>query len=112
MGPKWKIFYWEKAFHAGKKISKNNFAPSEKFSCYALHLTTPNIEEWGRGEVYRFAKGFLILLTPKSAFQTLKINMMVFLKTGLVCAAGPTGLWNAFLLQLVIRKFDLFIAYF
>ena len=29
------IFYWEKAFHAGKKIRKNDFAPSEKFSCYA-----------------------------------------------------------------------------
>ena len=29
------IFYWEKTFHAGKKIRKNDFAPSEKFSCYA-----------------------------------------------------------------------------
>ena len=29
------IFYQEKAFHAGKKIRKNDFAPSEKFSCYA-----------------------------------------------------------------------------
>ena len=28
------IFYREKAFHAGKKIRKNNIAPSEKFSCY------------------------------------------------------------------------------
>ena len=25
----------EKAFYAGKKIRKNDFAPSEKFSCYA-----------------------------------------------------------------------------
>ena len=25
----------EKAFHTGKKIRKNDFAPSEKFSCYA-----------------------------------------------------------------------------
>ena len=29
------IFYRVKAFHAGKKIRKNDFAPSEKFSCYA-----------------------------------------------------------------------------
>ena len=29
------IFYREKAFYTGKKIRKNDFAPSEKFSCYA-----------------------------------------------------------------------------
>ena len=29
------IFYREKAFHAREKIRKNDFAPSEKFSCYA-----------------------------------------------------------------------------
>ena len=29
------IFYWEKTFHAGKKIRKNDFAPSEKYACYA-----------------------------------------------------------------------------
>ena len=29
------IFYWEKAFHSGKKIRKNDFAPSEKYACYA-----------------------------------------------------------------------------
>ena len=30
------IFYREKAFHAGNfKIKKNDFAPSEKCSCYA-----------------------------------------------------------------------------
>ena len=29
------IFYREKAFHAGKKIRKNDFAPSEKYSSYA-----------------------------------------------------------------------------
>ena len=29
------IFYRENAFHAGKKNRKNDFAPSEKFSCYA-----------------------------------------------------------------------------
>ena len=28
------IFYQEKAFHAGKKIRKNYFAPSEKYACY------------------------------------------------------------------------------
>ena len=29
------IFYREEAFHAGKKIRKNDFAPSEKYACYA-----------------------------------------------------------------------------
>ena len=29
------ISYQEKAFHAGKKIRKNDFAPSEKYTCYA-----------------------------------------------------------------------------
>ena len=29
------IFYREKTFHAGKKIRKNDFAPSEKYACYA-----------------------------------------------------------------------------
>ena len=29
------IFYREKAFHAGKKFWKNDFAPSEKYACYA-----------------------------------------------------------------------------
>ena len=29
------IFYWEKTYHAGKKIRKNDFAPSEKYACYA-----------------------------------------------------------------------------
>ena len=29
------IFYREKAFHVGKKIRKNDFAPSEKYACYA-----------------------------------------------------------------------------
>ena len=32
---KMEIFYREKAFHAGKKIRKNDFAPSEKYACYA-----------------------------------------------------------------------------
>ena len=32
------IFYREKAFHAGKQISKNDFAPSEKYACYAPGL--------------------------------------------------------------------------
>ena len=31
---KTEIFYREKAFHAGKKIRKKDFVPSEKFSCY------------------------------------------------------------------------------
>ena len=29
------IFYREKAFHAGKKIRKNDVASSEKYACYA-----------------------------------------------------------------------------
>ena len=29
------ILYREKAFHAGKKIRKKHFAPSEKYSSYA-----------------------------------------------------------------------------
>ena len=29
------IFYREKALHGGKKIRKNDFPPSEKYSCYA-----------------------------------------------------------------------------
>ena len=29
------ISYGEKAFHGGKKIRKNDFAPSEKYACYA-----------------------------------------------------------------------------
>ena len=33
--PKWKFSAGEKAFHARKKIRKNDFAPLEKFSCYA-----------------------------------------------------------------------------
>ena len=32
------IFYQEKAFHAEKKIRKNDFAPSEKYACYAPDL--------------------------------------------------------------------------
>ena len=36
--PKWKLIYREKAFHAGKNIRKNDFASSEKFSCYASGL--------------------------------------------------------------------------
>ena len=31
---KMEIFYRRKAFYAGKKIRKNDFAPSEKSACY------------------------------------------------------------------------------
>ena len=31
---KMEIFYQEKVFHTGKKIRKNDFAPSEKYACY------------------------------------------------------------------------------
>ena len=40
------IFYWEKAFHIGKKIRKNDFAPSEKYSSYA-----PDLEAQVRGKI-------------------------------------------------------------
>ena len=33
-GTKMGIFYRGKAFHVGKKIRKNDFAPSEKYSSY------------------------------------------------------------------------------
>ena len=35
---KMEICYWEKAFHTGKNIWKNDFAPSEKCFCYAPAL--------------------------------------------------------------------------
>ena len=34
------IFYREKAFHDGKEIRKNDFAPSEKYACYAPYCTS------------------------------------------------------------------------
>ena len=34
------IFYLEKAFQAGKKITKNDFAPSEKYSSYTPARTS------------------------------------------------------------------------
>ena len=43
---KMEIFYREKAFHVGKKIWKNDFAPSEKVFCYAPegeHYVMPKI---------------------------------------------------------------------
>ena len=36
------IFYREKTFHAGEKIRKNDFAPSEKYACYAPGLCHNN----------------------------------------------------------------------
>ena len=47
------IFYQEKAFHAGKKIRKNYFAPSEKFSRY-----TPDSNDNWKPKFYFF---FLII---------------------------------------------------
>ena len=40
------IFYWEKAFHAGKKIWKNDFAHSEKYSSYTTVLDTGSLALW------------------------------------------------------------------
>ena len=37
------IFYQEKAFHAREKIRKNDFAPSEKISCYVPEPLSPYI---------------------------------------------------------------------
>ena len=55
---KMEIFYWEKAFHAGKKIRKNDFARSEKFSCYApgpllIHVT---VALPGEGQIGKYSK--------------------------------------------------------
>ena len=33
------IFYREKIFYSGKKSGKNDFAPSEKYSCYTPGTT-------------------------------------------------------------------------
>ena len=38
---KMEIFYWEKALHTREKIRKNDFAPSEKITCY-----TPGKPAW------------------------------------------------------------------
>ena len=38
------IFYREKTFHTGKKIRKNDFAPSEKYPCYAPEDRGHNIK--------------------------------------------------------------------
>ena len=38
---KMEIFYWEKVFHVGKKIRKNDFAPSENFSCLICPCPPP-----------------------------------------------------------------------
>ena len=43
------IFYREKAFHAGKKIRKNDFAPSEKYACYAPACVNASL--WGSGHI-------------------------------------------------------------
>ena len=37
--PKWKFPTGKKHFTPGKKVRKNDFAPSEKFSCYAPGIT-------------------------------------------------------------------------
>ena len=42
------IFYWKKTFHTRKKIRKNYFAPSEKFSCYAPALHTQTFKSCQR----------------------------------------------------------------
>ena len=40
------IFYWENAFHTEKKIRKNYFAPSEKFSYYAPEWDWVNLHSF------------------------------------------------------------------
>ena len=59
------IFYREKAFHAGKQIRKNDFAPSEKFSCYAPVLMGGSMEP-PLGTVREYA--------PNSANRVLKMH--------------------------------------
>ena len=64
------IFYREKAFHAGKKMRKNDVASSEKYACYA-----PACRKL-QNYLSKADKGFTILFeiyalgrtTPKSKF--------------------------------------------
>ena len=51
------IFYWEKAFHAGKKIWKNDFAPSKIFllrPCYDFYHHVKH-NDWICGQVENVA---------------------------------------------------------
>ena len=66
------IFYGEKAFHAGEKIRKNDFAPSENFSCYA--------PAWNQ------------LYAEKIAGQSKQ--------PGVGLPAGPAGVFGGWLVQL------------
>ena len=42
-----KIFYRDKAFHAGKNIKKNDFLPSEKFLCYVPAIGYASVPVFG-----------------------------------------------------------------
>ena len=48
------IFYWEKAFHTGKKIKKNDFAPFEKYSSYAPEVNLYLVSGWGLVKCFFF----------------------------------------------------------
>ena len=63
--PKWKFSTGKKAFHAGKKIKKNDFAPSEKFSCYAPELN---------------ASYFFKCVLSCTSFQTFSFSFSMLLK--------------------------------
>ena len=44
--PKWKFSTGKKHFKPGKKIRKNDFAPSEKFSCYTPATEKIHTARW------------------------------------------------------------------
>ena len=68
------IFYPEKAFHAGKKIRKNDFAPSEKYACYA--------NAWGgEGRHSSILRGKIGM--PRPDFQTWRLRNEFFRESNL-----------------------------
>ena len=50
------IFYWEKAFHIGKKNRKNDFTPSETYSSYTPDSNAPEVCACGTGRVGKRAE--------------------------------------------------------
>ena len=67
------IFYREKEFHAGKKIRKNDFAPSEKYACYA-----PGVKQWELDNFSQFPRQWYIF---GHFFDThFEINLKILMK--------------------------------
>ena len=68
---KMEILYREKTFHAGKKITKNDFTPSEKYACYAPVQVNPEgylgsvLFLWQKGKMLETnIRRFLVGMTP------------------------------------------------